>query len=159
MTMGKLLVLRNDPVDGTDKHAVSGSTTSNPPTPYTGVGEYTYGGAVTSGLSDFVTIDKVPVALVGSASTLRADSKTKHQALSGSNFKPPSPPPDTATLAFAVTAGVGDGAPAATAGSSLLTIGGVKALLDGDTFDTCKIATGKGAATVAAKAQDWVTSA
>jgi uncharacterized Zn-binding protein involved in type VI secretion len=151
----KALILKDDPVDGTDTHNVSGSTSTSPPAAYTGTGDYEYHGAVTGGLSDFVTVNGLPAAVVTSTSALRADGAVAHQALSGSNFAPAGPNP--ATLAFTPLIGVGDGKPGAAAGSALLTIGGVTALLDGDPFDTCGIPGGEAGSTVSAKKQDFVT--
>jgi len=156
--MSKLLVVKSDPVDGTDTHNVSGLDTTTPtPAAYTGTGDYTYEGEVKTGLSDFVTIGGTPLAVVSSGSDLRSDGKTDHMALSGSNFTPKTPPPNTATLAFVPPTGVGPGKPSAGAGSTLLTVDGVKALLDGDAFDTCGITGGKQSSTVKAKGQAFVT--
>lgn len=155
--MSTLLVVEGDPVDGTDTHAVTGSTTSNPPAPYAGTGDYAYKGEVTGGLSDFVTVGGVPVAVVTSSSTLRQDGTTDHTEASGSAFSPSSPPPNPTTLAFVPPTGVGAGAPNEAAGSGVLTIGGVAALLDGDPFDTCGIPGGTASSTVAAQNQSFVT--
>jgi hypothetical protein len=155
--MAKALIVKNDPVDGTDTHQVTGLTTSSPPATYTGTGDYQYQGAVTGGLSDFVTVNGIPVAVVTSTSSLRAEGATAHQALSGANYQLPTPAPNPGTLRFIPATGVGDGKPGAAAGSALLTIGGVKALLTGEKFDTCGIPGGKGKGTVAAQGQTFVT--
>ncbi|SCL34969.1 hypothetical protein GA0070624_5131 [Micromonospora rhizosphaerae] len=155
--MGKALIVKNDPVDGADTHQVTGSTTSSPPAAYTGTGDYQYQGAVTGGLSEFVTVNGIPLAVVTSTSSLRAEGATAHQALSGGNYQPPAPAPNPATLTFTPATGVGDGKPGAAAGSALLTAGGAKALLDGDPFDTCGIPGGKGKGTVTAQGQAFVT--
>lgn len=157
--MAKLLILKKDPVDGKDTHAVTGLLESDPTKPYAGTGDYTYKGEVTEGLSDFVSIDGTPLTVVTSAAKLRDDGKEAHSAKSGTNFKPPSPAgPDTSkAMVFVPPTGVGDAKPGTAAGSTLLRVNGTKALLDGDKFDTCGIGTAK--ATVAAKKQSWVTSA
>jgi hypothetical protein len=153
--MAKLVVVRNDPVDGTDTHPVTGQTNTNPPATYAGTGEYGYQGAVTEGLSDFVTVGGAAVALVTSTSTLRQDGTSAHEAASGKNFT--APPPITSTLEFVSSKGVGDGTPSEGAGSTLLTAGGQKVLLHGDSFDTCGIDGGKASSTVAADGQDLLT--
>src|SRR3954469_9435613 len=99
--MGKLVVVKGDPVQGTDTHNVSGQATNPsppPPTiPYTGGGDFAYDGAMTGQLSDFVTIGGGPVALVTSRSALNDGETTaptgKHSGPQGSNFAPPSPTP------------------------------------------------------------------
>src|SRR3954452_1565686 len=156
--MSPFLVVEGDPVDGTDTHDVAGSDTSQPPVPYVGTGDYTYGGAVTDGLSSFVTIGGAPLAVVTSGSQLRADGAADHVAAAGGNYQPPSPAPNPATLLFQPPTGVGPGQPSANAGSALLTVNGAGALLDGDAFDTCGIPGGADSSTVAAKGQDFVTS-
>lgn len=149
------LVVEKDPVDGTDTHSVSGTLPNS--APYSGTGDYDYQGEVVSGLSTLVTVDGVALAVVKSASKLRSDGLTAHTAPLGKNFAPAGP--NAVTLVFVPPTGVGDGVPSATAGSTLLKVDGVKALLDGDTFDTCAITGGKAAASVAAQGQSWVTSA
>jgi uncharacterized Zn-binding protein involved in type VI secretion len=156
--MGKLIVVQNDAVQGTDKHPVAGSATNPaapPPTvPYAGTGDYQYSGKMTVLLSTFVTIGGVPVALVTSQSSLDPGA---HLAPSGSNFTPPTPVPIPATLNF-VPPVVGIGVPNAASGSALLTVGGVKVLLDGDKIDTCD-GTGSANSTVTASGQTFVKSA
>ena len=155
--MAELLVVKDDPVDGTDTHLVTGMfMAGSPPPAYSGAGDYDYLGAVAGGLSTLVRIDGVPLAVVTSTSSLRPAGTSKHVASAGGNFVPAGP--NTGTLLFSPATGVGDGAPSASAGSSLLTVDGVKALLDGDTFDTCTIPGGKAKASVQAKGQSWVTS-
>jgi hypothetical protein len=156
--MSKLLAVKGDPVDGKDTHAVSGTAKSNPTSPYSGTGDYTYKGEVKTGLSDLVTIAGTPLAVVSSGSDLRSDGQTDHQPQSGSNFKPQSPPPNTELpIAFVPPTGVGPGKPSAGAGSALLTVDGVKALLHGDAFDTCGIKGGVKSSTVTASGQAFVT--
>jgi len=163
--MGKLVVVKGDPVSGTDTHNVSGQATNPnapPPTvPYTGVGDFAYNGAVTGQLSDFVQIGGTPVALVTSRSTLNAgeDSppKGKHSGPQGSNFVPPTPVPIATTLSITDTP-LGTGVPNAGAGSALLTVKGAKVLLDADKIDTCSGIGAAGDSTVTAKGQDFVTT-
>jgi uncharacterized Zn-binding protein involved in type VI secretion len=158
--MAKLLVVKNDPVAGTDTHNVSGLDTTVPnPLPYTGTGDYAYNGQVSGALSDFVSVDGIALAIVTSSSTLTEAGAADHLELAGKNYQPPAPAPNPATLSFVPPTGVGDGKPAAGVGSALLTVNGTKALLDGDTFDTCGIPGGQGKATVAATGQTWVISA
>jgi hypothetical protein len=155
--MSPLLVVKGDPVDGTDTHSVTGSDTSTPPVAYTGTGDYTYKGAVTGGLSGFVTVGGAPLAVVTSSSTLRTDGASAHEPAAGSNYEPPSPAPNPGTLKFVPATGVGDGVPSEGAGSKLLTVKADKVLLDGDAFDTCGIEGGKESATVTARGQDFFT--
>jgi hypothetical protein len=150
--MAKLLVVDGDKVDGKDKHSVTGPL---PNGTYNGVGDYAYKGAVTTGLSDFVTVGGKDLAVVSSGSTLRADGALDHTALKGTNFVPPGAPP---ALSFAPPPPkLGTGKPGTGAGSTLLTVDGAAALLAGDKFDTCGVATGKGSSTVAASGQSFVT--
>lgn len=155
--MSKPLVVKGDPVDGTDTHNVTGSTSSNPPTPFSGTGDYAYKGEVKGGVSDFVTVGGKALAVVSSTSSLRTEGTTDHEAPAGSSFKPDSPPPSPETLTFVPPDGVGTGKPSEDAGSALLTVGGVKVLLDGDAFDTCGIPGGTKSSTVTAKQQGFVT--
>lgn len=158
--MGTLVVVAQDPVAGTDKHNVSGSATPPPPgAPYAGVGDYNYVGSMTDGLSDFVTIGGIAVAVVTSASSLDPGEATPptggHSGPSGSNFVPSSPAP--VPLSLSIIEPIGSGTPSATAGSSFATIAGDAVLLDGDNIDTCD---GLGVpmnSTVAASGQDFVT--
>jgi hypothetical protein len=141
--MGKLAVVQGDSVQGTDKHNVVGKATNPaapPPTvPYAGIGSYAYNGKMTDGLSAFVTFGGKPVALVTSKSSLNPGETAPgggHNAASGSSFVPPAPPP-ILDPTLSITDVIGTGVPNAAAGSALLTIGGVKVLLDGDKIDTC----------------------
>lgn len=147
--MAKLMVVQGDSVTGTDKHTVSGSTSSSPPAAYSGSGSYKYEGKMTDSLSTFVTIGGKPLALVTSKSSL----DSPHVASAGSDFTPPTANPATLVFAPPVT---GIGAPSAGAGSALLTIGGVKALMDGDKIDTCD-GTGSQNSSVTAVGQAFVT--
>jgi uncharacterized Zn-binding protein involved in type VI secretion len=166
--MAKLVVVKGDPVQGTDKHNVSG-TGPNPapppaPTPvnYAGIGSYQYVGSMTDSLSSFVKIGGKPAALVSSNSSLNPGQSAPpaglHSGPAGSDFAPgagsPAPVPTTATLS--ITDAIGTGVPNSAAGSALLTIGGTKALLDGDKIDTCDGLGAKANSAVTAAGQSFV---
>lgn len=161
--MGKLIVVENDKVEGTDKHNVSGNATNPaapPPTvPYTGVGDFDYAGKMTDQLSDLVKIDGKPAAFKSSKSSLNPGEDTpptgKHSGPMGKNFVPPTPVPIAMSLSIADP--IGEGSPSATSGSSFIKINGVEVLLDGDKIDTCD---GLGVpmnSTVTAENQDFVS--
>lgn len=141
--MAKLLIVEKDAVRGTDKHNVSGMATNPappPPTvPYVGVGDYTYTGAMTDELSDFVFIDGMPVALTTSRSSLdlRQDVPPAggHSGPAGSKFTLPTPVPIPLTLR--ITDPIGVGRPNVGAGSGFVSVAGRPVLLDGDAIDTC----------------------
>ncbi|MEU6667883.1 hypothetical protein [Streptomyces sp. NPDC046727] len=158
--MSKLVVVEGDPVNGTDRHNVTGMTTSNPPVPYTGTAEFTYSGSMTQGLSDLVRIDDVPVALVTSRSTLppseTAPPLGRHSGPTGSSFLPPAPVPQPLSLVI-TDVPLGTGTPNAAAGSALLTINGVKVLLDGDPIDTCSGIGAPAGSKVSAQGQPFIT--
>lgn len=168
--MGKLVVVEGDPVQGTDKHNVSGvgpNPGAPPPTlPYAGTGDFEYQGTVTDKLSDFVRIADLPVALVTSKSSLDpkqdAPPKGKHSGPAGSSFvagptsqattpTPLGPPP------LSIEDDIGIGVPNKDAGSALLTVNCVKVLLDADKIDTCSGVGAKAGSTVTAKGQGFVT--
>jgi uncharacterized Zn-binding protein involved in type VI secretion len=160
--MGKLVVVEGDRVQGTDLHKVTGNATNPappPPTvPYTGIGSYPYRGRMIDGLSAFVKFDGKPVALVTSMSWLDAGEDAPgggHHGASGSKFLPPAPVPMVASLSIADA--IGSGVPNAAAGSSLLTVGGVKVLLDGDRIDSCDGSGAPGNSTVSASVQTLVS--
>lgn len=163
--MGQLLVVEGDPVRGTDQHNVQGlgPTPSAPAAFYAGIGDYAYRGSVTEELSTFVTIAGRPVALVTSRSGLDPGEDAPgggHAGPSGGNFVPGpgtvAPAPTPATLRITDTP-LGTGVPNSAAGNALLTVGGVRVLLDGDAIDTCS-GLGKPAdSTVTARGQDFVT--
>jgi len=165
--MGTLVVVKGDPVQGADKHNVSGKgpNPAQPPTPpmldYAGVGEFQYNGAVTDQLSDFVRIASRPVALVTSRSSLNPGEATplagKHSGPQGSNFVPSGPAPQPTTATLSITDTIGTGVPNAGAGSALLTVNGVKVLLDADKIDTCSGVGAQAGSTVTAQGQDFVT--
>lgn len=139
--MGKLIVVENDKVEGTDKHNVTGmDTTPSPsgPLPYSGVGDFDYTGKMTTQLSDFIKIGGKPVALKTSKSMLNPGETSpagKHSGPQGKNWNPPSPAPNPTTLTLVGV--TGEGTPATAAGSKFVTAGGVALLLDGDKISTC----------------------
>jgi hypothetical protein len=150
--MGKLIVVQNDVVTGTDTHNVTGPAPPPPGTIFTGTSDYDYAGKVTLNLSTFVTIGGKAVALVTSQCTL----DSPHVPFPGKNLKPTAPVPTT--LTFVPPPPTGIGAPNSGAGSALLTVGGVKVLLDGDKMDTCS-GTGSANSSVAASGNTFVKSA
>jgi hypothetical protein len=158
--MSRLVIVENDPVRGTDTHNVSGSDTSTPPNPYTGTGDFDYAGAMTDRLVDFVRIAGMTVAVVSSGSTLNAGQDVapagKHSGPMGTNFKPAAPAPNPVTLNI-TDAPLGPGVPNAGAGSVLLTVDGIKVLLDADEIDTCSGVGAQAGSTVTATGQDFVT--
>jgi hypothetical protein len=141
--VGKLIVVENDKVEGTDKHNVSGNATNPappPPTvPYAGVGDFDYIGKMTVKLSDFVKINGSAVVLKNSKSKLNPGEDVaptgKHSGPMGSNFNPPSPVPIAASLT--ISEPVGEGNPSASSGSAFVKVAGVEVILDGDNIDTC----------------------
>jgi len=138
--MGKLVVVENDKVEGTDKHNVEGvAKAGSPPPLYKGIGEYDYIGKMTDKLSDFVKIDGQPLALKNSKSSLNPGEDVlptgKHSGPMGSNFMPPAPEPNPITLL--ISDPIGEGNPSATSGSSFVKVDGQALLLDGDAIDTC----------------------
>jgi hypothetical protein len=58
---------------------------------------------------------------------------------------------------LSITDVIGTGVPNAAAGSALLTVGGVKVLLDGDKIDTCDGTGSKGNSNVTAAGQSFVS--
>src|SRR5262245_30121247 len=97
-----LLVVKDDPVDGTDTHNISGEandTSSGLVVPWSGTGSYPYAGAMTDALSDFVRIGAAPVALTTSKSSLNAGETGPtgdHAGPNGSGFTPAPTQPTTA---------------------------------------------------------------
>lgn len=165
--MGQLLVVEGDPVRGTDRHHVQGqgpNPAAPPPTaPYVGIGDYAYRGSLTEALSAFVTIGGRPVALVTSRSGLDPGEDAPgggHSGPSGGNFVPGpgtvALTPAPATLQITDTP-LGTGVPNSAAGNALLTVGGVRVLLDGDAVDTCSGLGTPAGSTVSAHGQDFVT--
>jgi hypothetical protein len=157
--MGKMIVVKDDEVKGTDKHNVTGMDTSIPPVAYKGVGDYEYVGKMTDQLSDLVTIDGKAVTLKSSKSSLNPGETAppigKHSGPAGKNFTPAAPAPNPITLQ--ITEPVGEGNPSATSGSSFIKMGGVAVLLDNDKIDTCDGTGKKMNSTVTAKQQDFVS--
>lgn len=158
--MSKLVVVKGDPVRGTDKHNVTGiaDTPSTPPPAYAGIGSFEYKGAMTDELSDFVTIDGVPVALVTSSSSLDpGETDTgKHVGMNGSGFVPASPGP-LLDKTLSIIDVIGTGIPNAGAGSGVLTVNGVKALLDTDKIDTCSGVGALAGSSTTAQGQSFVS--
>jgi hypothetical protein len=159
--MGALLVVEGDPVQGTDKHHVTGSAIPPPPgVAYTGVGDYDYQGSMTDDLSDFVRIGGAPVAVMTSRSSLDAGQDTfptgKHSGPTGKNFVPPAPAP--APMSLNITDPIGVGNPSASAGSRFVSVGGDPVLLDGDKIDTCDGLSTPMNSTVTASNQSFVSA-
>lgn len=165
--MGKLVIVENDGVAGTDKHNVVGDATNPAPPPATipgaWIADFDYVGKMTDALSDFVRVDGQPVALVTSQSSLDpgedAAPAGRHSGPMGSNFVPPPPAPQPAppltSLEIIDPIGIGD--PNAAAGSSFVNAGGAALLLDGDAIDTCDGLSIPGNSTVTADHQDFVS--
>jgi hypothetical protein len=158
----KKIIVKGDPVTGSDNHEVSG-TGNDPSTgsPVAGKwkGTYSYAGTMTEALSDFMTIQDDPVAVVVSRSSLDG---TSHVPASGTGFAPvppttpPVPNPALSPMAFTKT--VGAGAPRTGAGSSFVTVNGATAvLLDADRIDTCGEERGSGNSEVKSSKQSFVT--
>src|SRR5262245_15728007 len=160
--MGKLIVVENDKVEGTDKHNVSGQAT-NPSAPpptiaYAGVGDFDYVGKMTDQLSDFVKIDGKPVALKSSKSSLNPGESSptgKHSGPAGTNFTPPTPTPIASSLS--ITDSIGEGKPSASSGSSFVKVASTALLLDGDKIDTCDGLSVPMNSTVTAEKQSFVS--
>lgn len=164
--MGKLVVVENDKVEGTDKHNVSGpgTTTSAPPSPatYKGIGDFDYVGKMTDQLSDLVKIAGKPVALKSSKSSLNPGESVppagKHSGPVGKNLVPPTTGPIVPTVpSLSITDPIGTGIPSATSGSKFVKIGGVEILLDGDKIDTCDGLSVPMNSTVTVENQDFVS--
>ncbi|MGH4008694.1 MAG: hypothetical protein ACRDTH_11170 [Pseudonocardiaceae bacterium] len=137
-----MLIVEKDAVRGTDRHKVSGiAVTPSGAVSYSGVGEYTYTGAMIDELSDFVRIAGMPVALITSRSSLKLGEDVSpdglHSAPKGSNFKPPPPVPIPQFLVLMIIDPVGVGRPNVGAGSGFVSVAGRPVLLAGDAIDTC----------------------
>ncbi|MEU0405896.1 hypothetical protein ABZ318_38000 [Streptomyces sp. NPDC006197] len=159
--MDRRVIVQGDPVLGTDTHNVTGPVLTTPLTTYFGTADFDYHGTITDAVSDFLTIDGRPVALVTSRSTLdpgedKAPSG-KHAGLSGHNFLPASPPLLDRSKVIITDAPLGGGSPNAAAGSAVLTVNGVKVLLDNDPMDTCSGVGAQAGSKVTAKGQSLVT--
>lgn len=137
--MGKLIVVKDDKVEGKDKHNVAGSgQVGNTVSPASWIADFDYKGKMTDALSDFVNADGSAAATIDSKSSLNPGETAPgggHFADSGSNFLPPSPTTVPGTLSITDT--IGEGKPSASAGSAFAKIGGARILLDGDPIDTC----------------------
>ena len=166
--MGRLVIVKGDPVEGTDKHNVSGlgpHKTSPPPAtaPYKGVGDFSYAGTIADRVSDFVRIGGRPIAVVTSRSALDSGQDKaplgKHSGPAGSSFvagadsEAPTPIPPS----LEIKDDIGPGVPSAGAGSRLLTVGKAGVLLDADKIDTCSGAEQTKQSTVTAAKQSFVT--
>lgn len=165
--MGKLMVVENDKVEGTDTHNVAGMGPNpvQPPVPpnvaFKGTGRFDYKGKMTDQLSDFVKIDNKPVALKSSKSSLNPGESASgnHAGPNGSAFVPGAgslaPVPTSSTLA--ITDPVGTGNPSTTAGSSFVKIASTAVLLDGDKIDTCDGLSAPMNSTVTVQGQSFVS--
>lgn len=158
--MSKLVVIQDDPVEGIDKHNVSGNAQPPPPAPYSGIGDFDYQGKMTDELSDFVQINGQSLALMTSKSALNPGEDIrpvgKHSGPQGKSFQPPSPPPLPETLM--IMDPIGEGTPnLLSAGSNFVTVEGTAVLLDGDKIDTCDGTGSLGNSTVTANGQDFVS--
>jgi hypothetical protein len=169
--MGKLVAVQGDAVQGTDTHNVSGvgPNPAQPPVPplvsFAGTGKYKYLGSMTDNLSGFVKVAGNPVALVSSKSSLNPGETGPsggHAGPNGSSYAPgagsqaPTPSP-MGPPPLSITDTIGTGVPNASAGSALLTIAGVKVLLDGDSIDTCDGTGHPGNSTVTVSGQSFVS--
>jgi hypothetical protein len=156
--MSKLITVDGDKVEGTDKHNVTGMTSSSPPVAYSGIGDFDYKGKMADALSDFVSIGGKAAATVASKSALNPGEDTpagKHHGMQGSSFVPGGENPAT----LSIIDPVGEGRPSATAGSRFVKIGGSAALLDGDSIDTCDGLSIPMNSSVTAENQDFVSCA
>ncbi len=143
--MAKSLIVEKDAVHGTDQHNVFGiALTPSGPVSYSGVGEYTYTGAMTDELSDFVRIAGRPVAQTTSRSSLDLGQDVfPTGGHSGpivpkfAKFTPPTPVPIPQFLFLMIIDPVGVGRPNVGAGSGFVSVTGRPVLLDGDAIDTC----------------------
>jgi hypothetical protein len=152
--MGKLVVVQGDAVQGKDTHTVTWVGPAPASTPVSGTADFQYIGTITAMLSAFVKMGGQPVALASSQSSLKPGAAGGHLPVLATDLKPIAPPPTPGSLTLA-PAIVGVGKPNAASGSSLLTIGKVKVLLDGDKMDTCDN-TGSANSTVTASGQTFV---
>lgn len=163
--MGKLVVVQNDKVEGTDTHNVVG-TGPTPPSgtgPFKGTGRFDYKGKMTDQLSDFVKINDKPVALKSSKSSLNPGESSpagKHSGQNGSAFAPgpgSTAPQPTIDPTLSITDPIGPGTPNAGAGSTFVKIASTAVLLDGDKIDTCDGLSAPMNSTVTVGEQDFVS--
>ena len=163
--MGKLVVVKDDKVEGKDKHNISGTgqTTSAPPSPcpYMGIATFDYVGKMTGQLSDFVKIDDQPVAVKTSTSSLNPGEDApsgKHGGPQASSPIPPiASPCNTQAIALSITDPIGTGKPNSAAGSAFVKIDNVAVLLDSDKIDTCDGLSKPMNSTVTSEKQDFVS--
>ena len=163
--MGTLIIVDGDKVEGTDTHNVSGPgivKEGGAPATYIGTASYEYKGKMTEDLSDFVAVDSNFVALKSSKSSLNPGEDIPvsggHSGPMGSNFSPDATTPIVATTpVLLITEPVGVGNPSSGSGSSFVKIGGVEALLDGDSIDTCDGTSATENSNVTAETQDFVS--
>jgi hypothetical protein len=162
--MGKLIIVENDKVEGTDKHNVSGpGTAGSSPATYVGVGDFTYVGKMTDQLSDFVKIAGKPVALKSSKSSLNhgesAPTEGKHSGPKGENLVPSDKGPiiPTMKLLQITDSPIGEGKPSASSGSSFVKVNSTAVLLDGGKIDTCDGKNISMNSTVTAENQEFVS--
>jgi hypothetical protein len=163
-----LLIVDGDPVEGTDTHNVAATavdSSSGATVPWTGTGNYTYTGAMTTDLSTFVKISGSAVGLTTSASSLNLGETAPpggHFGPSGSSFTPATSQPTTAATQTpgteTITDSIGTGNPGSDAGSDFVSVGGDPVLLDQDPIDTCDGTGAKGNSTVTASTQSFVTA-
>lgn len=164
-----LLVVEQDPVEGTDTHNAAGTaidTGSGLAVPWSGTGRYAYAGAMTGGLVGFVRIGGAMVAVTSSSSSLNVGESAPpaggHSGPAGSALTPASTQPATAPTptptTLVITDTIGTGTPGAAAGSAFVTVAGDPVLLDGDPIDTCDGAGAAGNSSVTAGTQDFVTA-
>ncbi|MBZ0288219.1 MAG: hypothetical protein K8I30_11440 [Anaerolineae bacterium] len=147
--MAKKVIVQNDVVSGTCKHAYAGQDASS--APCNGTGDYSYSGKMDAQLSDFVTIGGKPMALKTSQSHLPSGDPA-HLATAATVKNPASCTP----ASFTTLLTVGLGKPNSAAGSTFVTVGGTAVLLDSDKMDTCGEETNNGASSVASSQQTFV---
>lgn len=165
--MGTLIVVEGDKVEGTDKHNISGTGTDTssgtpvPMTPFTGIADFDYKGAMTDELSDFVSIGGKAIALVSSKSSLDPgeDSAGGHAATSAKSITVIAPTTITpgTEVASAITDSIGEGKVSQGMGSTFVKAGGDAVLLDGDSIDTCDGLSIPMNSSVTAAEQDFVS--
>jgi uncharacterized Zn-binding protein involved in type VI secretion len=156
--MGRFIVVKDDKVEGTDNHKVTGQvTTPSGPVSYAGTGDFAYVGKMTDELSDFVKINGKPVALKSSKSSLNegeSGSSGKHYGPNGEKFTAPEPDPSSLSI---IDNPIGEGTPSGSSGSSFVKVGATAVLLDGDKIDTCGGSKGMKNSTVTAENQGFVS--
>jgi hypothetical protein len=157
--MAKLVVVKNDKVEGTDKHKVAGNMTSNAgpvPAPPGSSGFFDYAGKMTDQLSDFVKIDGQPVALKSSKSSLNPGETAPTGKHAGPAIKLPTPP-NLIAPTLSISDPIGTGNPSASSGSKFVKVASTAVLLDGDKIDTCDGFSALMNSTVTSENQDFVS--